>query len=406
MRTVSWRRTAHYWPAVLVLVVVAVAHAQPREVALQLPPHQQSRAGDYREAATRASAIMSDRLGTLESAHLTVVAVPWWGSPTPPDGGTVHVPSRWFALRGDRSLHRYVIAGLARHHWMNAIAFRPADQWLAGALVRYTAVAVASEMLESDHFQTPLFFGGAVAVPVRHASLSRDEWEGRPPPVTFDEVEAVLANVPGAMHARSLRAARALQTLERYLGRPAFETAVREFSIRARERSEPVTPADLIATIEGVAGRDLAWFFVPAFRDDARYDYGIASIATTPGAQGRHSSRVVVQRFGDAIFSGTSRPAVSDFEEGRAIEILVRFADGSEVVEHWDGRAESRILEYTSGAPLVDATVDPNVVLLLDEHWDNNRRTFAEPPRAAALQWSLLWMAWLQQFMLTMTAFA
>jgi hypothetical protein len=111
-----------------------------------------------------------------------------------------------------------------------------------------------------------------------------------------------------------------------------------------------------------------------------------------------------VRRFGDAIFSGTSQPPRGVFEEGRAVELLASFADGTALREHWDGRAETRVFEFVSRGPLLSVTADPDAVLLLDENWANNQQRLAPPSRAAAVQWSLLWMAWLQHLMLSMTA--
>jgi hypothetical protein len=389
----------------LVLVLVAVGHAQPREVTLRLPSHQHSRALEYEEAATRASAILSEWLGAFPEKQLTLEAVPWWVTPAAEGWPTIQVPTRWIAFRGDRSLQRSIIAGLTREHWLREIRFDPSDYWLAGALIRYTAVRMAGRMLEGDHYMTPSFFGGGITVPVRHAPLASDPWEGKPPPVTFDELEAVLEGVDGASHGRSLRAARALQTLERYIGSPTLDAGVRAFVLEARNSDRPVGVAMFTTAVERLAGRELSWFFEPAFRETARYDYGLDPIETSAATDGRHSSRVVVRRFGDAMFTGTSRAPVGDFEEGRALEILVRFADGTTAFEYWDGRSDRRVFEYESATPVIEATVDPRAVLLLDAHWGNNRRSITPVTRTPARQWALLWMAWLQQIMLTTTAF-
>ena len=389
----------------LVLVLVAVGHAQPREVTLRLPSHQQSRALEYEEAATRASAILSEWLGALPQKELPLEAVPWWIRPVAEGSPAMPVPTRWIAFRGDRSLQRSIIAGLAREHWLRAIRFDPSNHWLAGALIRYTAVRTAGRMLESDHYMTPSFFGGGITVPVRHAPLTSDPWEGKPPPITFDELETVLEGVDGPSHGKSLRAARALQTLERYIGSPTLDAAVRAFALEARNGDRPVDVAMFTAAVERLAGRELSWFFEPAFRETARYDYGLDPIETLGATDGRHRSRVVVRRFGDAMFTGTSRTPVGDFEEGRALEILVRFADGTTALEHWDGRSDRKIFEYESATPVIEATVDPRAVLLLDEHWGNNRRSLTPATQTPARQWTLLWVAWLQQIMLTTTAF-
>jgi hypothetical protein len=352
------------------LLIVGVAQAAPRDV------------------TTAAVTALEEWLGPLPDDRV----------PPPPASGI------WPVWRGDRAIERAVIADLARRYWFEAVRFPPGEEWAAAALVRFTAVRVISDLLESDHYATPRFFRGRLRFPVRYVPISTDPWEGDPPPATFDEIEAALADIPNAGDARAHRAARALQTLERHLGRAMFESALAEFARRGRRPETAPTVANLILTIEGVAGRELSWFFGPAFRVNARYDYAVASLETERRSDGQHESRVVVQRLGDAIFSGTSQPPVPGFEAGRGIEILVEFADGTEVREHWDGRAESRTSTFTARAPVVAATVDPEVVLLLDANWQNNGKADMTSSRPAVAQWSLLWMAWLQQFMLTLTA--
>ena len=46
--------------------------------------------------------------------------------------------------------------------------------------------------------------------------------------------------------------------------------------------------------------------------------------------------------------------------------------------------------------------VDPERVLLLDRNYTNNSATLtAEAPRRAARKWSLTWLVWLQDHLLT-----
>ena len=79
----------------------------------------------------------------------------------------------------------------------------------------------------------------------------------------------------------------------------------------------------------------------------------------------------------------------------------MRFADGSARVEHWDGRAPSRLFEYEGASPAESATVDPRQVILLDVHRTNNSRTRAPRAASAATRWSVIWTAWLQNLLLS-----
>ena len=52
-------------------------------------------------------------------------------------------------------------------------------------------------------------------------------------------------------------------------------------------------------------------------------------------------------------------------------------------------------------ARAVTAQVDPERVLLLDANYTNNSRSLAPKTNAAARKWSLAWLVWLQDHLLT-----
>jgi hypothetical protein len=54
----------------------------------------------------------------------------------------------------------------------------------------------------------------------------------------------------------------------------------------------------------------------------------------------------------------------------------------------------------------VSAEVDPDHVLLLDIDRTNNSRTLAPKGTEAATKWSLKWMVWLQDLLLTWATLA
>jgi hypothetical protein len=370
------------------------------DVVIEVPGAQASRVPQYRSVADEAVETIAAWLGPLPTGPLRIVAVPWSASAVPPDSATILVPHRWLSLRGDRSVDRFVVAGLARHYWFDGVRFAPAEAWLAAGLVRYTAARLAHDVIDGDHYRAPSFFGDTLAYPVRRAPQSIPSADTRPYLRTFDEIDRVLADL-GPTRVRAERVSRALQTLERYTGWPILASAVGVFARRFHGRDASL--ADFEAVCEDVMGRELSWFFASAFRPDARYDYGVGDITATAAEEGRHALTVTVRRFGEAVFSGSARPSAALFDEGRAIELVVTFADGAEVREVWDGRDESRTFRFVSRAPAVDVVLDPDAVLLLDEDWGNNRRVLSGRVSPTTLQWSLLWAAWLQGLMLTLT---
>jgi len=82
--------------------------------------------------------------------------------------------------------------------------------------------------------------------------------------------------------------------------------------------------------------------------------------------------------------------------------VRVRFADGSEVRERWDGRGAWQLFQYDRPARAVSAEVDPDRVLLLDVARTNNSRTLDPRGPAAATHWARQWMVWVQDLLLQM----
>jgi hypothetical protein len=96
-----------------------------------------------------------------------------------------------------------------------------------------------------------------------------------------------------------------------------------------------------------------------------------------------------VRRYGEAVFP---------------IDVLVTFEGGERVVEHWDGRDRWKLYEYDRPAAAITAEVDPGRVLLLDVNATNNSKTRRPASARASTKWSLTWMVWLQDCLLSWTA--
>jgi hypothetical protein len=189
-------------------------------------------------------------------------------------------------------------------------------------------------------------------------------------------------------------------TLEGVVGWGTFQQATAAFFDRLK-----AGPADLATfqqAIEQVSGRNLRWFFDEAFQSDRTYDYGVETLRSEPVAAdgSRFSTTVIVRRYGDAVFPGTSRAPRPPFRSSGPLEILVRFADGTEMREHWDGRDQSMQLDYESTSRAVSAAIDADGLLELDDDRSNNRRTL-NPPQRPAAAWAMRWGIWLQDAMLT-----
>jgi len=136
------------------------------------------------------------------------------------------------------------------------------------------------------------------------------------------------------------------------------------------------------------AGRDLTGFFDQVHRSSNVFDYGVQSLASTREGD-RYRTNLVVRRYGEALFP---------------VDVLVTFRNGERVTEHWDGAARWKLYTFERPVQALSAQVDPDRVLLLDVNYTNNSNTLEPKGRAAAAKWSMKWMVWLQDCLLSWAA--
>ena len=247
------------------------------------------------------------------------------------------------------------------------------------------------------------FFGGAVpwsfptiTVGRWTAGLGRVEFlrgtqSGRWPPMA--------RRLPPGFSPMTAQGGLAFGTLERLIGWPVLEGALRALAIRASAGA--MTRAEVEQTIAAAAGQPLSWFFSAAFDASNRLDYAVAGVSTaraaTPCPDGPcYRTEVTVARRGNVAFTGTDRSPLDGYEAGDALELRVRFADDQVSSVRWDGRIESKTFAFDSPAPAVRVELDPESILLsdankLDDAW-TTRTTTNVPLR----KWVAWWLLWLQ----------
>jgi aminopeptidase N len=174
-----------------------------------------------------------------------------------------------------------------------------------------------------------------------------------------------------------------LHTLERRFGWPLFQKVMSTYWERWRFR-HPL-PDDFFATVNEVTGEDMTWFFDQVYRSSNVFDYGIQEFRSTRHGDGFRTV-VVARRFGEAI---------------HPVDVVTTFRDGKTVTERWDGRDRRAIYTYDRPSQALSVQVDPARLLLLDVNYTNNSATLEPRAGAASLKWSLKWITWLQDLMLT-----
>ena len=111
-----------------------------------------------------------------------------------------------------------------------------------------------------------------------------------------------------------------------------------------------------------------------------------AQASSSPTTELPYRTQVVVRRYGEGTFP---------------VDVRVVFENKEEVRWHWDGRDRWKMFEVEKPVRAAFAEVDPDHVLLLDVRYTNNSMTLAPQSTRAARKWSLTWLVWLQDQLMT-----
>jgi hypothetical protein len=326
-------------------------------------------------ATTRKSvSLLSEWFAPLSSPSLTVAAVPWRGSARSDwRAGVLSVPVPWIAPVRDQSTERAVIAALVQQYWGGASRFEE-------AVNIYVSTRAIHELLEGSNFAAPRFFGDFIPFPLRTVLLSPQVADSRPRFSGFVEAEQGVApsdEVRGIVTA--------LQMLERYTGWPTMLEALSQ--LRGGAHRDATAFADALSEARGT---DIRALVVQCLAPGQTLQYALDDMHSSAAGSGLIETTVSVRRLSPDGFP--------------MVPILVRFADGAEVRDQFDGAAPSQTLVYSSKTPAVAAWVDPALVLLLDRDRDNNAIVREPPMSRLGLRLALQWMAWVQNAMLSYTA--
>ena len=359
------------------------------------------------DTATRALTMLTGWFGPFPDPAIAIVDLPWpvdlAGAAYP---GVVATRTRWLAPARELTAERTLIAGLARRYWQ--VPATPAEfNWFAEGVILYSGTRAIHELLEGRNYATERAFGGFVLHVVRALNWSPNSWQPQPRVRHFAEVDepgrAPWRLASAEADSQAQRAALALHTLERYVGWPALQPALASLRERAHERG--VVPALLAEVLSEQRGVELGWFFEDVLPGERGIDYGIDGFSSElDGAAGRYRTVVTVRRHGDGVFAGTSRPREGSLSSSKSLALLVRFADGAQVGDFWDGRDDQAEFSYSSRSRATSATIDPGLMLLVDADRANNSRTLEGARRPEGFRMTLNWLAWLQDLMLSYSA--
>ncbi len=212
-----------------------------------------------------------------------------------------------------------------------------------------------------------------------------------------------------------------LLTLENYVGADVMQDILQQYYAQYKFR-HPCT-ADFIRLVNQVSGQDLNWFFDQILYGSSTLDYKLDKITfrIKSKRQGIFADSAVTRADTLQVVSeNDSTTANADQDSARIyiskvtvardgevvfpVEILVKFDDGEEILEKWDGRQRYIVYKYEKPAKVVSAEVDPLRKVWLDRNFMNNGKT-TEINQSARNKYTLRWLFWMQNLLLSTSIF-
>ncbi len=185
------------------------------------------------------------------------------------------------------------------------------------------------------------------------------------------------------------KASLVLQTLHNYLGDDRMKVVMRTYFNRFKFKHP--TTKDFISTVNEVSGENFDWYFDQVIYGTGILDYKTYKISNEPievADQGYFDSDSGMKFIGSKELDDTKREAWKDSthqveynskaivtREGEVffpVEVLIKFSNGEEILEKWDGKERYKIFKYRGPARIISAEVDPNKKLALDINPLNN----------------------------------
>ncbi|HEY6065933.1 MAG TPA: M1 family metallopeptidase, partial [Thermoanaerobaculia bacterium] len=374
------------------------------QIHLFLQPEHRSQAARYLKATKTAMSGYGRVLGPYPYSTLTVVDPPWgaYGAggmeyPTFITGGAHRIAPAKVHSPESVTVHEF-----GHQYFYGLIATNEFEEpWLDEGFNSYMEDRVVAAAYGDDHPLISVFgWRAAINVPMR---LPVDEERRYFTVATRD----VLASPAWKFRSRTSYAghvysktALTMATLERLLGTPAMNRALRLYADRWRFKHP--TTADWIAAVNDATGRDWRWFFDRTFFSSGAVDYAVEE-ATSEKAVAPKGTFESDGRLEERIPRGLAAPRgwntlVTVARRGDVampVEVILRFEGGQIYRSTWDGEGRWKKFRVAHGPRLAEAVVDPNEKILLDLDRTNNGRLVTADPRAAS-RWTARAVFWMQ----------
>ncbi len=209
-----------------------------------------------------------------------------------------------------------------------------------------------------------------------------------------------------------------LMTLHNYLGDTKMKKVMRAYFRRFKFKHP--TTLDFIKTANEISGENLNWFFDQLIYGNGVLDYKIHRITNEQievadrGYFDTDSTMTLIgtKELDDALKDSTHiqlfQSEVIVLREGEVtfpVEVLVKFNNGDELLEKWDGKSPNKVFKYQKAAKVISAEVDPNSKVLLDVNPLNNGKII-KAQKTPVRKYSAKWLFWMQNLLHFISTFS
>ena len=380
----------------------------PVDIRLLMQPEHAGQEDRHFAATAAALRYYGEWYGPYPYGHVTVIDPAYQSGAGGMEYPTLFTAgTRWIAPRQTNSPEAVTVHEAGHQFWYAIVGNNEFEHaWMDEGLNTFSEERVQSIAFQPN-YRVERYFGGFVPWQFRDIALNRatdgNGLNGYRSAAESDVPATPTYRYWPGTHAQVTYSKTALwlHTLERMLGWDTLQRILSTYFDRWRFRHP--RPEDFFAVASEVSGRDLTWFFDQVHRSSNVFDYGVERFVSerlavqglddrpqpsfgNREAEGTYRTTLVVRRFGEATFPVT---------------VVTTFADGQQLTETWDGIDRWRLYTYDRASRAANVVIDPERTLLLDINYTNNSASIAPRGSRAASKWSLKWMVWLQDLMLT-----
>ena len=375
---------------------------------LLLQPEHAGQEGRHFEATRAALRYYGEWYGAYPYGYVTIVDPAWQSGAGGMEYPTLFTAgTRWLAPRQVSQPESVTVHEAGHQFWYGIVATNEFEHaWMDEGFNTFST-ARTLEQFFTPHY-AKRYFGGFIPWVFEDLPLSRatdgNRLTGYRPNARSDVPDtATWRYWPGTAGSISYnKTALWLHTLERMLGWDTLQRILSTYFTRYAFKHPK--PADFFAVASEVAGQDLTWFFDEVHSSAHAFDYGIEVFTSERPRVRGYSGNAEERAFADTTADDRYRTTVVARRHAEGVfpvDVAVRLENGEEIRWRWDGRDTWKRFETETAARAVSAQVDPDRVLLLDLNYTNNSMTLGPRAGEAARKWSLAWLIWLQDQLLT-----